>query len=148
MSSSRSTKCGIPSSKNISLKFLLSALPASLLAMLILTAPESNLRKVGAEPSQNNLTISTIAGGGFGSNVMSKQAAMVLPTAVALDPQGRGFYVVDEVNGTSLLRFVNTSSATVNLCGVAIQPNNINLIAGGGLATNDNINPRDTDLAE
>ena len=35
---------------------------------------------------------------------------MVLPTAVALDPRGRGFYVIDEVDGTSLLRFVNTTA--------------------------------------
>src|SRR5262245_22804426 len=71
-------------------------------------------------------TISTVAGGGFGSDVPAKQAPMVLPSAVALDPLGRGFYVVDEVDGTSLLRFVNTSGNPVILAGVTIQPGNIN----------------------
>ncbi|MDX2033687.1 MAG: hypothetical protein SF339_23625 [Blastocatellia bacterium] len=105
-------------------------------------------RSSRAQTTATETTVSTLAGGGFGSNVAARQAPMVLPTGVALDPQERGFYVVDEVNGTSLLRFVNTSSAPVTLAGVTIQPNGINLIGGGGAATNDNINPRDTDLAE
>ena len=93
-------------------------------------------------------TISTIAGGGFGSEVPAKQAPMVLPTAVALDPRGRGFFVVDEVDGTSLLRFVSTSSVPVTLAGVTIQPGHINLIAGGGVQSEDGISPLDTDLAQ
>ena len=64
---------------------------------------------------------------------------MVLPTAVALDPRGRGFYVVDEVDGTSLLRFVNTSTNPVTLAGETIQPGGINLIAGGGVQSDDGI---------
>src|SRR5262245_17795749 len=132
----------------MSLKILFWAATASLIAIFILTASESILRKVGAQTSQNNFTISTIAGGGLGSNVAAKQAPMVLPTAAALDPKGRGFYVVDEVDGTSLVRFVNTSDAAATLGGVTIQPGSINLIAGGGTSVGDNINPRDTDLAE
>ncbi|MFN8003930.1 MAG: hypothetical protein U0X75_23285 [Acidobacteriota bacterium] len=93
-------------------------------------------------------TISTLAGGGFGSNVLAKQAPMVLPTAVALDPLGRGLYVVDEVDGTSLLRFINTSTANVTLGGMTILPNNINLIAGGGTQTTDGVLPIDADLAQ
>lgn len=73
---------------------------------------------------------------------------MVLPTGVALDPSGRGFYVIDEVNGTSLVRFVNTTASAVTLAGITIQPNHINLIAGGGVGINDAIPPRDADLAE
>lgn len=73
---------------------------------------------------------------------------MVLPTGVALDPLGRGFYVIDEVNGTGLLRFVNTTASAVTLAGITIQPNHINLVAGGGLGINDAIPPRDADLAE
>jgi hypothetical protein len=92
--------------------------------------------------------ISTIAGGGFGSEVPARQAPMVLPTAVVLDPRGRGFYVVDEVDGTSLLRFVSTSSVPIMLSGVTIQPGNINLIAGGGVQSNDGISPLDSDLAQ
>lgn len=94
------------------------------------------------------VTISTIAGGGFGSNVPARQAPMVQPTVVTFDPQGRGVYVVDEVNGTSLLRFVNTSTAPVALAGATILSKQINLIAGGGAQTNDGVIPRDTDLAQ
>ncbi|MGH9798725.1 MAG: hypothetical protein ACRD82_00015, partial [Blastocatellia bacterium] len=89
--------------------------------------------------------ISTIAGGGFSTNAPVKQAPMVLPTAVAVDPQGRGFYVIDDNNGTSLLRFVNTTASPVTLGGVTIQPGNINLIAGGGLAP-DTTSLSDIDL--
>ncbi len=93
-------------------------------------------------------TITTIAGGGFGSNVQARQAPMVLPTGAALDPLGRGFYVIDEVDGSGLARFVNTTTSPVTLAGATIQPNNINLVAGGGLQTSDGALPRDTDLAE
>ena len=89
--------------------------------------------------------ISTIAGGGFSTNAPVKQAPMVLPTAVALDPQGRGFYVIDDNNGTSLLRFVNTTANPVILGGITILPGNVNLIAGGGL-TPDTTSLTDVDL--
>ncbi|HMY74280.1 MAG TPA: hypothetical protein PLQ88_20845, partial [Blastocatellia bacterium] len=93
-------------------------------------------------------TISTIAGGGFGSDVPARQAPMVLPQALAFDPMGRGFYVIDEVDGTSLLRFVNTSSGAVTLAGVTIQPGSINLLGGSGAQSIDGISPLDTDLAQ
>jgi len=109
---------------------------------------QETLSAANAAPSTTETKISTIAGGGFGSDVPVKQAPMVLPTGVAMDPLGRGFYVVDEVDGTSLLRFVNTSSNNVMLAGVTIQPNHINLIAGGGVQSNDGVLPRDTDLAQ
>jgi uncharacterized protein (TIGR03437 family) len=73
---------------------------------------------------------------------------MVLPTGVALDPLGRGFYVIDEVGGSSLVRFVNTTADAVTLAGISVQPNHINLVAGGGALTADAIPPRDADLAE
>jgi len=75
---------------------------------------------------------------------------MVLPSAVVLDPKGRGFYLIDEVNSpsltASLLRFVNTTAAAVTLAGTTIQPGGINLIAGGGNSTSDGSAARDTDL--
>lgn len=89
--------------------------------------------------------ISTIAGGGFSANAPVKQAPMVLPTATAVDPLGRGLYVIDEINGTSLLRFVNTTAAPVTLAGVTILPGNISLIAGGGISTDSTV-PSDIDL--
>ncbi len=91
--------------------------------------------------------ISTIAGGGFSTSAPARQAPMVQPTAVAKDPKGRGFYVIDDVNGTSLLRFVNTSGVAVTLAGVTIQPDQINLIAGGGIAPDSTI-PLDIDLTQ
>lgn len=107
-----------------------------------------SLKLSSGSAAATDTVITTIAGGGFGSNVQARQAPMVLPTGVALDPMGRGFYVIDEVDGSSLLRFVNTTASAVTLAGVAIQPNSINLIAGGGTQTNDGIPPRDADLAE
>ncbi len=101
-----------------------------------------------ADAAITETRISTVAGGGFGSDVPVRQAPMVLPTGVAFDPLGRGFYVIDEVDGTSLLRFVNTTANPVTLAGVTIQPNHINLIAGGGVQSNDGLLPRDTDLAQ
>lgn len=76
--------------------------------------------------------ISTIAGGGFSNNVPPREAPMVYPSATALDPLGRGFYVVDEVNGSSLLRFVNTSANPVTLAGATIPAGQIGLVAGSG----------------
>ncbi len=126
-----------------------------LIATIALIFAVSGLTLLGKTAAHSSIpnavtetTISTIAGGGFGSNVGARQAPMVLPTGVALDPRGRGFYVIDEVNGSSLVRFVNTTANPVILAGVTILPNNINLIAGGNGQTNDGIPPRDADLAE
>jgi uncharacterized protein (TIGR03437 family) len=101
-----------------------------------------------AESAITDVIISTVAGGGFGSNVPVKQAPMIQPTCVVFDPLGRGFYIVDDASGTSLVRFVNTSANPVTLAGVTILPKQINLIAGGGIQINDGINPRDADLAQ
>ncbi len=78
--------------------------------------------------------ISTVAGGGFSNNVPPREAPMVYPSATALDPLGRGFYVVDEVNNSSLLRFVNTAANPVTLAGATIPPGQIGLVAGSGAA--------------
>lgn len=93
-------------------------------------------------------TISTVAGGGFGSNVPARLAPMVQPTITVFDPLGRGVYVVDEVNGSSLLRFVNTTSQAVTLGGVTILPQAVNLIGGGGTSFDDGVTALDADLAQ
>ncbi|HEX8999319.1 MAG TPA: hypothetical protein VGB07_05435 [Blastocatellia bacterium] len=113
----------------------------------LIVRQRSSARSITAAATTET-TISTLAGGGFGSDVPARQAPMVLPTAVALDPLGRGFYAIDEVDGTSLLRFVNTSPNPLMLAGVMIQPGSINLIAGSGAQSSDGISPRDTDLAQ
>lgn len=114
-------------------------------------AVRSALSWTAAAPVQGGVgsrtMISTIAGGGFSTSAPVKQAPMVMPTAVAIDPKGRGFYVVDDVNGTSLLRFVNTTGNAVTLGGVTIQPGHINLLAGGGIAP-DSTAPLDIDLTQ
>ena len=102
----------------------------------------ANLSSSGA-----SITISTIAGGGFSSNIPVKQAPMNLPSGVALDPQGRGFYVLDESDSASLLRFVNTTDINVTIAGTTIFSHHINLIAGGGLKTDDGVEIRSADLA-
>lgn len=118
---------------------------ASALSVLIIAATPL-AAKVCAQSASGN-TISTIAGGGYSTSIAVRQAPMSLPTAVARDPQGRGFFVIDEINSSSLLRFVNTSSQPVTLAGITIQAGGINLIAGGGLSIEDNAGPRETDLA-
>lgn len=94
------------------------------------------------------MIISTIAGGGLSANAQARQAPMELPHALVFDAQGRGFYVVDDVDGTSLLRFVNTSPSPVTLAGTTVLPGSINLIAGGGVQIEDGVPARDADLAK
>lgn len=102
----------------------------------------------GQEAQAPPVIISTIAGGGLSANSQARQAPMELPHALVFDPLGRGFYVVDDVDGTSLLRFVNTSPSPVTLAGTTVLPGNINLIAGGGVRIEDGVLARDADLAK
>jgi uncharacterized protein (TIGR03437 family) len=104
---------------------------------------------VGAQGGPiNTMIISTVAGGGFGSNILVRQAPMSLLSVVALDPQGRGFYVVDDLSSGSLLRFVNTTESTVTLAGTQVFGQSINLIAGGGIQAGEDVAGRDADLLE
>ncbi len=122
----------------------------SLIAAIMLIIAGSTNSSTGRVAAQapGEMTISTVAGGGFSSNIPVRQAPMVQPTSVVFDPAGRGFYVIDEVNGTSLLRFVNTTANPVTLAGTTVLPQEINLIAGGGIQFSDNVPPRDADLAQ
>lgn len=123
-----------------------------LLGLILASSGSLLLDRVSAQSAAEgaviDLTIATLAGGGFGSNVPVRQAPMVQPVCVLFDPLGRGFYIIDEVSGTSLLRFVNTSANPVTLAGITTLPKHINLIAGGGIQINDGISPRDADLAQ
>ena len=120
---------------------------ANLEAKLLKLGAALNLTRAAAIQGGigSRTVISTIAGGGFSTNAPAKQAPMVLPTAVATDPLGRGFYVVDESNSASLLRFVNTTNENVTLAGITILPGHINLIAGGGISAETTV-LRDVDL--
>ncbi|MFN0123741.1 MAG: HYR domain-containing protein [Blastocatellia bacterium] len=94
------------------------------------------------------LTISTIAGGGMQVDTPVARAAMGRPLAVVRDPQGRGFYVHDQLiigsdTPINLIRFVNTTAQTVTLAGTAISAKSIGTIAGGGLSELDGTAARD-----
>lgn len=95
----------------------------------------------------NRTVISTIAGGGLGISVPVLTAPMTQPTGVILDPKGRGYYVLDERDGIGLVRFVNTTSAAVTVANVTIEPNTMNLLAGGGTG-NENVPAREVDLGQ
>jgi hypothetical protein len=92
--------------------------------------------------------INTVAGGGYGSSVPVRQAPVGEPRLMARDPQGRGFYLIDNRNETYLLRFINTSTNPVTLAGATIQPGQIGLVAGGGTVLEDNIAAREFDLGQ
>ncbi len=126
--------------------FIAVALSFICLATLLRAAVHSTPLRAAQGGIGSRTIISTIAGGGFSSNAPVKSAPMVKPSAVALDPQGRGFYVVDEINGTSLLRFVNPTGHPVTIAGATIQPNSINLIAGGGPSADSSV-LREADLS-
>ncbi len=122
---------------------------AFLLVTMLSASGADFLPRLHAQEAQAPpVIISTLAGGGLSANAQARQAPMELPTALVFDPQGRGFYVVDDVDGTSLLRFVNTSPAPVTLAGTTVLPGNINLIAGGGVRIEDAVPAREADLAK
>ncbi|MGE3948104.1 MAG: HYR domain-containing protein [Blastocatellales bacterium] len=139
----------ISSIRRVNRAIILGGTVAVLLAGWLFSFTEPGAKALAALMMQGGIgsrtAISTIVGGGFTTSAPVRQAPMVRPTHAALDPLGRGFYVIDEVNGTSVLRFVNTSASPVTLAGVEILPNSINLIAGGGLSP-DSTQPREADL--
>ncbi len=94
-------------------------------------APGVYTWKLTATAGINATTINTIAGG-YGENAPARQAPFTAPAAVARDPQGRGFYVVDETNQGSLIRFINTSATQATIAGRAVAPGAVRIIAGGG----------------
>jgi len=66
-------------------------------------------------------TIDTVAGG-YGEGLEVNRSAFTSPTAIARDPLGRGVYVFDQTAREGLLRFINTSAASVTLAGKTIAP--------------------------
>ncbi|MFZ4628614.1 MAG: HYR domain-containing protein, partial [Blastocatellia bacterium] len=80
----------------------------------------------------NRVVISTIVGGGSTATLPALQALMTSPTASVIDPLGRGIFVVDERDSSSLLRFVNTTPQQVEIRETKIESGSIYLVAGGG----------------
>jgi hypothetical protein len=94
----------------------------------------------------SQMIIDTVAGG-LGDGNAARKATLVVPTLMALDPQGRGLYIVEGGTDLTLLRFLNTTRNAVTIAGVKIAPGTLKLIAGGGVDFGtDNIPATTADL--
>jgi PKD repeat protein len=105
---------------------------------------------VNAGSGNLQTTINTIAGGGGDGNPATR-ASFAKLLAIARDPGGRGFYLAETPNSSdatsgSLIRFVNTSNASVTLAGLAIAPGSVRTLAGGGTQTGEGAPGLLTDL--
>ncbi len=90
--------------------------------------------------------IDTIVGGyGEGNPALLSPFGVIL--SVARDPLGRGLFVVDRLNDTSYIRFINTTAAPVTLAGKTIPAGANRFLAGGGLdPLGDNVRGSLSDL--
>lgn len=89
--------------------------------------------------------IETIAGGLLGEGVLASRATLVNPILVATDPLGRGIYIAESAGSANLIRFVNTTRASVVIGGQSIAAGAISTVVGGGLDIGDNIPGRSAD---
>lgn len=89
--------------------------------------------------------IDTIAGGILGDGNDVLKVNMISPVAVAIDPQGRGIYIVDATNSGNLIRFISTSRNAVTIGGQRIPAGVVRTVVGGGLDPADNIPGRNAD---
>ena len=80
------------------------------------------------------VTIDTLAGGTYGSGNLGTQATVVRPIATAIDP-GKGIYFIDQVGQPSstprMIRFLNTSGATLKIAGLSVPPNTVRNLSAG-----------------
>lgn len=107
------------------------SLALALLALVIGFTPSGS----AFEAQQGVPIITTVAGGGSSSSVPVQQAPMTRPSVVALDTSlqnGFGLYVVDEIQGRTVVRYANGSNAAVIRAGVNIGVGEIAVVAGGG----------------
>jgi hypothetical protein len=99
--------------------------------LYIVDSREFAVRKV----SSSTAIISLVAGNGTngfsGDGGAATQAELFDPNWVQLDPSGN-IYIADL--GSNRVRVVNTQSTAITLYGVAIQPGNIDTVAGSGTA--------------
>jgi uncharacterized protein (TIGR03437 family) len=93
------------------------------------TAPGVYTWKLSATANVGLTTINTIAGG-YGENAPARQAPFTTPAAIAYDPQGRGFYVADDISGNTLIRFINTGNAAVTIAGKTIDAGKVRVLSG------------------
>jgi sugar lactone lactonase YvrE len=106
----------------------------------------SKVDSKGTTFTGNTPIIETIAGGVLGDGNLGAKANLVLPVAAALDPLGRGIYIVDNPGGVSLIRFLNTTRNQATIGGVKIPAGVLMTIAGGGFDLGDNIPGREADI--
>ncbi len=82
--------------------------------------------------STGTTMIDTVAGG-LGEGNLATQSPFGILVAAARDPQNRGLYVVDNLGGNALIRFINTTNTSVTIAGKLVQAGTVRTIAGGGL---------------
>jgi uncharacterized protein (TIGR03437 family) len=95
------------------------------------TAPGSYNWRLTVSAGAGNTTIDTVAGG-LGENAPAKLSPYFTPIAIARDPQNRGIYVIDQGSGSYILRFVNTTNASVNIAGKDVAAGTNRVLVGGG----------------
>ena len=93
----------------------------------------------GTSLSGNAQLIDTLAGGPPSEGSLGLRANLVTPVAIAIDPGGRGIYLVDAPSGVSSIRFLNTTRQTVTVAGRQIPGGVIRTIAGGGVSIGENV---------
>ncbi|MEP7271701.1 MAG: hypothetical protein ABI882_09355 [Acidobacteriota bacterium] len=119
---------------------------ALVVASVLMAWPNARAQANLSEIAQNKI-ITTAVGGGYSSSAPAKQAPISLPIGVVRDTQGRGLFFIDDIQGSRLLRFLNTSQNSVTLAGATIKAGEIGLIAGGGNDDAvDGANPREVYL--
>jgi len=107
------------------------SLTLALLALVIGFTPPGSAFEV----NQGVPIITTVAGGGTNSSVPVRQAPMGKPSVVALDTSlqnGFGLYIVDEIQGRTVIRYANGSNVAVIRAGVNIGVGEVAVVAGGG----------------
>lgn len=75
--------------------------------------------------------IETIAGGLFGDGTLGTRAVFATPVAIAVDPLGRGVFVIDDAD-PARIRFLNTTRRTVTIGTISVPAGAVRSIAGGG----------------
>ncbi len=106
----------------------------------------ASVNATGTTFSGNTAIIDTIAGGILGNNNLSVDANMINPAAIALDPLGRGIFIVDSPAGVSYIRFINTTRSPVTIANASVPGGAIVNIAGGGLDLGENVPGADADV--
>ncbi len=99
----------------------------------------ASVNTTGTTFSNNTPIIDTVAGGILGDGNLGNKAILITPVAVAVDPLGRGIFLIDAPSGVAYLRFLNTTRNQVTLAGRKITAGTLVNIAGGGVDYGENV---------